>query len=105
MVVGVIVFSDFIGSLSLDDSNQDSKEVRKYKTRIEYLRNKYDLAAKSVLQLEKIITKSINCCLKEEIAILNDLPLLYKNAIMFEIRLDYEKKILLFENLSQEMFE
>mmetsp|Transcript_54048 Transcript_54048/g.45470 ORF Transcript_54048/g.45470 Transcript_54048/m.45470 type:complete len:93 (+) Transcript_54048:188-466(+) len=57
MVIGVIVFSDFIGSLTLDMGSNESNESNesKYKQRIEYIRNKYNLNAKSVLQLEKII--------------------------------------------------
>jgi len=74
MVIGVIVFSDFIGSLAYDSSISEPPGVVKYKTRIEFLRNKYSLSNKSVLQLEKIITKSYKVNLKDEVYVLNDLP-------------------------------
>eukprot|EP00801_Mesodinium_rubrum_P001702 Mrub_01702.p1 GENE.Mrub_01702~~Mrub_01702.p1 ORF type:complete len:645 (-),score=65.52 Mrub_01702:88-1839(-) len=105
MIIGVIVFSDFIGSVTMDFSENESIENAKGKLKIDYVKNKYNLNAKSMLQLEKVLTKSKKYYLREEITILNELPPNYKNEVMIDVRDEFEKRVMFFNDLNQEMFE
>jgi len=58
-----------------------------------------------VLLLENILTKGKNSYLRDEVAVLDELPSDFKNSIMISIRKEFDKKIELFVNISQEMFE
>lgn len=105
MIIGVIVFSDFIGSVTMDFSENESIENAKGKLKIDYVKNKQNLNAKSMLQLEKVLTKSKKYYLREEITILNELPPNYKNEVMIDVRDEFEKRVMFFNDLNQEMFE
>lgn len=58
-----------------------------------------------MLLLENILTKGKNSYLRDEVGVLDELPSDFKNSIMISVRNEFDKKIELFVNISQEMFE
>jgi len=68
MVIGVIVFSEYISAFTTereDDNSLDHKLV-KVKNNTEFLRKKYSLNARSSLNLDKVVNMSKNFKLLDE---------------------------------------
>jgi len=105
MVIGVIVFGDFLGNLSsIRYETFLEKEKKQLLTRITGMRKDYNLKGRSMINLEYLMFKLEDQQLIEDYNFIKKLPRPKSNQVFENIKQNFEGYISFFREINLESF-